>query len=46
MDAAALTANSNDDAAPLPDVAPRRVSSSSSARFRQCCSSRRTMSSP
>ncbi len=46
MDAAALTANSNDDVAPLPTWAARRVSSRSSTRFRHCCSSRRTMSSP
>jgi len=46
MDAAALTANSNDDVAPLPICAERRVSSRSSTRFRHCCSSRRTMSSP
>ena len=46
MEAAALTAASNEDVAPLPAWATRRVSSSSSTRLRHCCSSRRTMSSP
>jgi hypothetical protein len=46
IDAAALTANSKDEATPLPACALRRVSSSSIARFRHRCSSRRTISSP
>src|SRR6202034_4765047 len=45
-EAAALTAYSNDEPAPLPACAPRLVSSSSVTRLRHCCSSRRTMSSP
>ena len=45
-EAAALTANSNDEATPVPEWPLRRVSRNSSARFRQRCSSRRTMSSP
>ena len=46
MDATALTAYSNDELAPAPLCARAPVSSSSTARFRQRCSSRRTMSSP
>ena len=45
-EAAALTANSNDEAIPVPKWLVRRVSRNSSARLRQRCSSRRTISSP
>ena len=45
-DAAALTAVSNEELGPVPMCAPPRVSSSTVARFRQRCSSRRTISSP
>ena len=46
MDAAALTAYSKDEAGPRPPWPESRVSRKSTARFRQRCSSRRTMSSP
>ncbi len=45
-DAAALTAISNDDPAPVPMWDIDRLSSSTVALFRQRCSSRRTISSP
>src|SRR6266702_72800 len=46
IEAAAPTAYSKDEVTPVPACALRRVSSSSSARLRQRCSSRRTISSP
>ncbi len=46
MDAMALAAYSNEEPAPAPLCARVRVSSNSTARLRQRCSSRRTMSSP
>ena len=46
IEAAALTANSNVEAGPLPACAERRVSRNTDALLRHWCSSRRTISSP
>jgi hypothetical protein len=46
IDAAALTANSNDELGPVPAWALRRESRIMTARSCHRCSSRRTMSSP
>ena len=46
IEAAALTANSNVEAGPLPECAERRVSRNTDALLRHWCSSRRTISSP